>query len=47
MKLSEKTSLQEGKAAFLQLRKEAQENGIQDISLDEINAEISTYRNTL
>ncbi len=47
MKLSEKTSLQEGKAAFLQLRKEAQENGIQDISLDEINAEISAYRNTL
>ena len=34
----------EGKKAFYQLREEARINGIQDMTLDEINSEISAYR---
>ena len=33
-------SLQEGRAAFWELREEARESGIQDMSLEEINIEI-------
>lgn len=39
-----KASLKQGKKAFMQLRKEAKKNGLQDMSLDEINAEIKAYR---
>lgn len=39
-----KVSLNEGLAAFYQLREEAQKNGLQDMSLDEINAEIAAVR---
>lgn len=31
--------------AFMALRKSAEDNGLQDMSLDEINAEISAVRN--
>lgn len=41
---SEKVSLEEGRKAFLQLRKEAKEKGLQGMSLDEINEEIRAYR---
>jgi len=37
-------SLDEGRKAFYQLREEAKANNIQDMSLDEINAEISASR---
>lgn len=37
-------SLEEGKKAFYQLREEARINEIQDMTLDEINSEISAYR---
>lgn len=37
-------SLDEGRKAFYKLRDEAKTNDIQDMSLDEINAEISAYR---
>jgi len=37
-------SLDEGRKAFYQLREEASANGTQDMSIDEINAEISAYR---
>lgn len=39
-----KASLKQGKKAFMQLRKEAKKNGLQDMSLDEINSEIKAYR---
>lgn len=41
---TKKVSLKQGKKAFLQLRKEAKKNGLQDMNLDEINAEIKAYR---
>lgn len=37
-------SLEEGRKAFYQLREEARLNGIQDMTLDEINAEIAASR---
>jgi addiction module RelB/DinJ family antitoxin len=37
-------SLESGLAAFLSLRNEAHRNGIQDLSLDEINQEIAYAR---
>jgi len=39
-----KVSLEEGRNAFYLLRKEAEQNGIQDMSLDDINEEISDVR---
>ena len=39
-----KTSLSDGKNAFLELRQQAKNNGVQDLSLDEINAEIYNAR---
>jgi len=39
-----KVSLEEGRKAFCQLRKEAEQNGVQGMSLEEINAEISAAR---
>lgn len=44
MKISKPVSLEEGKKAFRKLQKEAKKAGIQDMTLDEINAEISAYR---
>ena len=44
MKIDKKVSLKQGQKAFKQLRKEAKKNGLQDMSLDEINAEIKAYR---
>ena len=41
---NKKVSLKQGQKAFKQLRKEAKKNGLQDMSLDEINAEIKEYR---
>ena len=41
---NKKVSLKQGQKAFKQLRKEAKKNGLQDMSLDEINAEIKAYR---
>lgn len=40
----EYVSLEEGKKAFYEARKQAAAAGIQDMSLDEINAEIQAYR---
>ena len=37
-------SLEEGRHAFYRLREEANANGIQDMTLDEINAEIDAVR---
>ncbi|MDD6291677.1 MAG: hypothetical protein PUA77_07825 [Lachnospiraceae bacterium] len=37
-------SLEEGCNAFYRLREEAKENGVQDMTLDEINAEIAAVR---
>jgi len=37
-------SFAEGRTAFMALRDEARKNGLQDISLDEINAEIAKAR---
>jgi len=39
-----KVSLEAGRNAFYQLRKEAEENGVQGMSLDEINDEIKKVR---
>lgn len=47
MKMARKVSLKNGKKAFMQLRKEAKKKGLQDMSLDEINAEIRAYREGL
>ena len=44
MKIDKKVSLKQGQKAFKQLRREAKKNGLQDMSLDEINAEIKAYR---
>ncbi len=41
---SEKASLKKGRKAFDALRKEAEKKGLQDMSLEEINAEIRAYR---
>ena len=41
---NKKVSLKQGQKAFKQLRKEAKKNGLQDMNLDEINAEIKAYR---
>ena len=40
-------SLEEGKNAFRALREEAQQKGLQDMSLDEINEEIAAARKSL
>ena len=37
-------SLSDGKKAFFELRQQAKNNGIQDLTLDEINAEIRKAR---
>lgn len=37
-------SREEGLKAFYQLREEAQKNGLQDMTLDEINSEIAAVR---
>ena len=37
-------TLEEGRAAFLNLRQAAKENDLQDMTLDEINAEIQQAR---
>lgn len=47
--MSEKTaqnyvSLEEGRKAFYALRDEAAKNGLQDMTLEEINDEIQAYR---
>lgn len=47
--MSEKTaqnyvSLEEGRKAFYALRAEAAKNGLQDMTLEEINDEIQAYR---
>ena len=41
---SQEISRATGMQAFMALRKEAEENGIQDLSLDEINEEIRQAR---
>lgn len=38
------TDREQGRNAFMALRQEAKQNGIQDMSLDEINAEIRKAR---
>ena len=38
------TDCKQGRNAFMALRREAKQNGIQDMSLDEINAEIQKAR---
>ena len=40
-----KITLEEGGDAFLNLRQSAKENDLQDMTLDEINAEIQLARN--
>ncbi len=37
-------SLSDGKKAFFELREQAKNNGVQDLTLDEINAEIRKAR---
>lgn len=37
-------SLEDGRKAFWELREEARQNGLQDMSLEEINAEIQAVR---
>lgn len=44
MRVERNVSLKEGKKVFMQLRNEAKKNGLQDMTLDEINAEIRAYR---
>lgn len=39
-----KTSLSDGKNAFFELRQQAKNNKVQDLTLDEINAEIRDAR---
>lgn len=41
---SDQVSCSDGRAAFAALRAEAERNGIQDLSLEEINAEIQSAR---
>ncbi len=44
IKASDAVSLEKSRAAFFKLREEAKKNGLQDLSLDEINAEIEAVR---
>jgi hypothetical protein len=44
IKASEKVSRASGMQAFLALRTEAKKNGVQDLSLEEINEEIRQAR---
>ena len=44
IKASEDISIKDGMSAFIALRKEAKKNGIQDLSLSEINEEIRKAR---
>jgi len=41
---NKKTSLDEGKNAFIQMREEARRNGLQNMSIADINKEISASR---
>ncbi|MGM9552518.1 MAG: type II toxin-antitoxin system RelB/DinJ family antitoxin [Clostridia bacterium] len=41
---AESVSLSDGRKAFLELRQQAKDNGVQDLTLDEINAEIKSAR---
>jgi len=41
---SDNSALPNGRQAFMALRNEAKENGVQDLSLDEINEEIRKTR---
>ncbi len=43
--ISKSSEREEGLRAFLELWKQAEENGVQDMSLEEINAEINAVRN--
>lgn len=43
MRMERKVSLKEEKKAFMQLRKEAKKNGLQEMTLDEINEENRSY----
>ena len=40
IKASDSFTLEDGMSAFMELRKEAKEQGVQDLSLEEINEEI-------
>ncbi len=44
IKCSEDTTRQSGMQAFMELRTQAKENGVQDLTLDEINDEIRKAR---
>ena len=44
IKASEDISIKDGVSAFIALREEAKKNGIQDLSLNEINEEIRKAR---
>ena len=44
IKASEDISIRDGVSAFIALREEAKKNGIQDLSLSEINEEIRKVR---
>ena len=44
IKASEDISIKDGVSAFIALREEAKKNGIQDLSLSEINEEIRKVR---
>lgn len=44
IKASEDISIKDGMSAFIALREEAKKNGIQDLSLSEINEEIRKVR---
>ena len=46
MNASTGVSLEDGRSAFNALRKSAEQNDLQDLSLDEINAEIQLTRNS-
>lgn len=41
---SKAASLSDGRTAFFSLRQQAKDNGVQDLTLDEINAEIHDAR---
>lgn len=41
---AESVSLPDGRKAFFELRQQAKDNGVQDLTLDEINAEIKSAR---
>ena len=44
LKVEKKVSLEEGRKAFYRLRKDAKKQGLQDMSLEEINKEVKEYR---